>query len=76
MQLITLTGYQIRTILDMVDAEDEAEITISYIDYDRPCVDSGEVMPAGLYAWFTDYPDEGSLYLPEADDGFLRWGHV
>jgi hypothetical protein len=70
---ISLNGYQIRRLWDFVDAEDEAEIEIEYVDYERPDGNSdGEIMPAGLYAWFRDYPDEGSLWLPETPEEHMK----
>jgi hypothetical protein len=64
---VTLNGYQVKLLLEFVDSEDETEITVAYVDHERPDANSaeGEIMPAGLYVWCTDYPDEGSLYLPE-----------
>lgn len=67
---ISLNGYQIRRLLDFVDSEDEAEVEIDYVDHERPDLNSneGEMMPAGVYAWFRDYPDEGALWLPQTPE--------
>jgi hypothetical protein len=64
---VSLNGYQIRRLWDFVDSEDEAEVEVVYVDHERPDGNSkeGEMMPVGVYAWFKDYPEEGSLYLPE-----------
>jgi hypothetical protein len=64
--VITLNGYQIKRLLDFVDSDDESEVTIDYIDHERPDANSsdGEMMPAGYYAWFPNCPDEGALLLP------------
>lgn len=62
-----LTGYQIQRLWDFVDGDVESELSLAYFDEARPDLeDPEETMPAGLYAWFTDYPDEGSLWLPES----------
>lgn len=61
-----LNGYQIKRLLDFVDSDDEAELSLAYFDEERDDLESpDEKMPQGLYAWFTDYPDEGSMWLPE-----------
>lgn len=62
-----INGYQIKRLLDFVDNDDESEVSLAYIDHQRPDGNSndGEMMPKGLYAWYTDYPDEGSIWLPE-----------
>jgi hypothetical protein len=68
--LMDINGYQIKRLLDFVDNENEAELTLRYVDHERPDGNSndGEMMPKGLYAWYTDYPDEGSMWLPETPE--------
>jgi len=68
--MIHINGYQIKRLLDFIDGEDETPLTLDFVDHERPDGNSndGEIMPAGLYAWFTEYPDEGSLWLPETPE--------
>jgi len=70
---VAINGYQIKRLLDFVDSDNEAELTLQYVDHERPDGNSndGEVMPEGLYAWFSEYPDEGSLWLPETPEEHL-----
>jgi hypothetical protein len=64
---IHINGLQLKHALDFVDQDDESELVIEHVDFERPDGNSpDETMPAGLYAWFYDYPDEGSLLLPES----------
>lgn len=65
-----LNGYQIHRLWDFVDAEPEAEVTLGNFP-ERADMEDGTKMPAGLYAWFTDYPDEGSIWLPETPDDHM-----
>lgn len=62
---ITLNGYQLKELLDFTnpDGEDdkdqlETELTIMYAEDGH----SG----AGYYFYMTDYPEEGSIKLPDA----------
>lgn len=43
--------------------ENEAEISIGRADTWKQCVETGEEMPPGLYAWLSDMPEEGCVYL-------------
>jgi hypothetical protein len=61
---LTLTGYQIEQLADFVDGERDTELTLAHFPKRPPDADGNE-MPAGLYAWFSEYPDEGSLHLAE-----------
>lgn len=79
--LLTLNGYQIRSALAFVapDAthepknDKEAQILESELETDLSFgmfeagkdEESGEEMPAGLYCWLTEYPEEGRIHLPE-----------
>lgn len=69
-----INGYQIKRLLDFVDNEDESEVTLAYVDHERPDGNSndGEMMPKGLYAWYTDYPEEGSMWLPETPEEHME----
>lgn len=67
---IIINGYQIERLRDFVDAEPEAEVTLGAFP-ERPDMETGEKMPAGLYAWFADYPDEGSIWLPETPEDHM-----
>jgi hypothetical protein len=63
---ISLNGVQIAALLDFTDRELDAQITLGHFDDRRPDSE-GNPMPAGLYAWFTEYPEEGAIYLGDAD---------
>lgn len=65
---ITINGYQIRHALDLLDGEDETPLEFEELP-ERKDTDTGETMPAGLYCWFAEYPDEGVVYLPDSADG-------
>lgn len=64
LQSLCLTGYQIEHLADFVDRERDTELTLAHFPERSPDADGNE-MPAGLYAWFTEYPDEGALHLAE-----------
>ncbi len=63
---IQLTGLQVQHLWDFCGGELDAEVTIDRLEA-RTSTD-GEPMPAGLYAWFTEYPEEGCLFLPANED--------
>ena len=54
---ITLTGAQLRDALEMCGGELETEITIMYRE--AFVSTDGEAMPAGMYAYDTEYPEDG-----------------
>lgn len=61
---VSLTGYQIKHLLDLADQDDDCELSVGQCDeWIDP--DTKEMNPAGLYAWYTDYPDEGLTLLPD-----------
>lgn len=70
---VTLNGRQVAELYDFMDLGAErthsltdgyvTDISIQWFD-ERPPVD-GLPSPAGYYAWFTEYPEEGSLYLDD-----------
>lgn len=62
---VQITGWQVKHLLDFMDGEDEAELTLEHFAEERKDSETGEAMPPGLYAWFTEYPEEGSLLLAE-----------
>ena len=62
---IRMTGYQISHVWDFIDGEMEADISIGYGD---EFTDECGVTPAGLRAWFTEYPEEGSVHLYETKE--------
>jgi hypothetical protein len=59
---IKLDGSQIAQIQDFIDGELEAEISIKWFPESEPDKD-GNDMPAGYYAWFHEYPEDGAIYL-------------
>lgn len=82
--LVTLTGWQVRHLWDFLDlsggdSDDESDVTVQWFDEQPPDAD-GEPFPAGYYAYFTEYPEEGRLYLPikgeEAKTAPARGSHA
>ena len=68
--MVELTLAQAKAIVAMFGGDEEPEATIT--------VRAGKIGHSGpgLYAWFTEYPDEGSFFLPEQDDAtaeFESW---
>jgi hypothetical protein len=63
---ISLTGYQIEHLWDLVDKERDADISLAW----GPAFDDEDGhTPEGLRAWFTEYPEEGVLHLyPTAEE--------
>lgn len=66
---VTLTGRQIKNALEFVNPDGdrdldqlECELTIRYFPASTD-QEMGEKMPAGYWAFFTDYPDEGRIDL-------------
>ena len=51
---------QVRDLLEMFGGEKEASITVTKLD----CGNAGP----GLYASYTEYPEEGSIYLGECEE--------
>lgn len=46
----------------------ELESELSFAQFEAcPDPEGGEEMPAGIYCWFTEYPEEGRLHLPESE---------
>ncbi|CAN5300361.1 hypothetical protein BH10PSE16_BH10PSE16_01290 [soil metagenome] len=68
---LTLTGLQISYLHDACGGEMETELSISRFEDGGTCADTGDCMPAGLYCWYDDYPEEGRIYLPEDADAAL-----
>lgn len=62
-QYMYLTGFQIKNLAVMAADEDECSICIREFEESVDDED-GEKMPAGLYAYYDEYPDEGRIYLP------------
>lgn len=64
--MITLTAGQLREILDFANPDGESDheqlktsVTIGFKD---DLVDeNGDMAPAGIYAWITEYPEEGAI---------------
>ena len=65
-----LTGHQVRQLNDMMGDDYESDVTIEELP--DLAVDEGGVIairPAGLYAWLTEYPEEGCTLLDEEPEG-------
>lgn len=61
---LDLTYAQACELMQMFGGEEEGDISIAHF-YKIEVNDEGDPMPAGLYAWFSDYCDEGRFYLGE-----------
>lgn len=57
-----LTGAQVKALNEFMGGDYDTDVTIEHCA-DRRDVVTGEPMPAGLYAWCTEYPDEGCVLL-------------
>ncbi len=56
-----LTGKEIKNLYDMCGGEFDTEITLYYDD------EGSGHSGIGLYAYHTEYPDEGAVFLSEED---------
>jgi hypothetical protein len=61
-----LTGYQVKALHAFMGGEFDTDVTIEQCE-ERVSSD-GEPMPAGLYVWCTDYPEEGCILLFETEE--------
>jgi hypothetical protein len=69
-ELVTLNGKQLKDLLDYAwpdkDDEDQADCEISLIEWPTPFKSTeGDDMPAGLYCYCTEYPEEGIILIDE-----------
>lgn len=69
---ITLSAKQVKNLLEFgapdheTETEQlETEVTIFELKEPQKCIDTGDDMPAGIYAYLTEYPEEGSVYLTD-----------
>lgn len=64
---LVLNGYQLKQALDFLDNEEETNLCVAWYGQDRREHDKpdGELMPAGVYCWLSEYPEEGQLLLKE-----------
>jgi hypothetical protein len=73
--VFTLNARQLRSALDFIapdfdndEDQRDVEISMQIMPYRMSLED--EPMPAGLYAWCTDYPEEGCILLLEDETRF------
>jgi hypothetical protein len=67
-ELATLNGAKIKGLLDAVtgDLGPDPEVEITLIAHDTPFKSTdGDDMPAGLYFYWTEYPEEGIVMIEE-----------
>lgn len=64
---ITLNYSQVVQALECFGGEvdPETEVCIQWFDAAPNCPETGEKMPAGYYLFFTEYPEEGRIYLDD-----------
>lgn len=65
---MNLTGHQVRQLVEFMGGDYGMDVTIEYLP--ERTLDGGtgtgpEILPAGLYAWMTDDPEEGVYLLDE-----------
>lgn len=60
---LTINAYQLRQAIDFLD-DGDGELEFAWMP--AGTLLSGEPRPAGLYCWFKEYPEEGSLLLEES----------
>jgi hypothetical protein len=70
---ISMTGLQVQHIADFIDGDPETEVYVAHYEAGKD-EETGEEMPAGLYCWLVDYPDEGRVWLPPDADAALSQG--
>lgn len=66
--ILTLNGYQLRSALEFIAPDGDADQLESEV-----CIQhgggmagsDGEIVPVGLYCWMDEYPEEGSIFLSE-----------
>jgi hypothetical protein len=65
---LEINGAQVAALVDFLDLNGtpearETPLSLCYYDEERKDKHEGDTMPPGLYAWFTEYPEEGQLWL-------------
>lgn len=70
---IYMTGVQVCGISDFIDGDAETEVIVAEYEAGND-IETGELMPAGLYVSLVDYPDEGRVFLPADADAALSQG--
>lgn len=65
---LRINGAQVAALVDFLDLNGtpeakETPLHLQHYGEDRMCSVDKEPMPAGLYAWFAEYPEEGQLLL-------------
>lgn len=68
-----LTGYQVKKLNDFMGGDYDAGVTIEELPertLDPGTGDEPTVLPAGLWVWCTDYPEEGGVLLARDPDDF------
>jgi hypothetical protein len=71
-ELVTLNGKQLKDLLDYAwpdkDDADQADSELTLIAHDTPFKSTeGDEMPAGLYCYCTEYPEEGIILIDEKE---------
>lgn len=69
-ELVTLNGKQLKALLDFTwpdqDDADQADCETTLIAHDTPFKSTeGDDMPAGIYFYCTEYPEEGIVHLDD-----------
>lgn len=66
---LSLNGFQIKALMDMVAGESDSQITVAHFPADKDA-ETGEPMPEGLWAFYTEHPEEGRFFLPTEESDF------
>lgn len=66
-ETISLTGVQLLAALNFLKrgGEDWKSANVSIAHEATPRMIDAVWRPIGLYCWMTEYPEEGSIHLPE-----------
>ncbi len=65
---VNLTGNQVKQLAEFVYPDEDDEqletlVSVQYFDTEATDKETGEKRPKGYYAWLSEYPEEGSIYL-------------
>jgi hypothetical protein len=71
---LSLNGHQLLAVVQFCGGDFDTDLSIGYFP-ERPNPEGQIPLPAGLYVWCTEYPDEGCWYLNEEPVGLFQCPH-